>query len=250
MSSRGDLSLDSFSYEERIIVALDVPSRAEALELIELLPRARFFKVGLRLFVAEGPALIREITRRGKEVFLDLKLHDIPNTVAQAVEEAVKLGVRMMTLHVAGGRLMMTRAVEVVKNLSDSGEKIQPFLLGVTVLTSLSSLDLKEIGLTEEPSRQVLQLARLAEECGLDGLICSPLEVEEVRRIVSPDMILITPGIRPSGSTRDDQKRVLTPRQAFQRGADFIVIGRPIIAAPRPPEAFSRILEEIKDLAG
>jgi len=246
MSSRGDLSLDSFSYEERIIVALDVPSRAEALELIELLPRARFFKVGLRLFVAEGPALIREITRREKEVFLDLKLHDIPNTVAQAVEEAVKLGVRMMTLHVAGGRLMMTRAVEVVEKLGNTEEKSRPFLLGVTVLTSLSALDLKEIGMTAEPSRQVLQLARLAGECGLDGLICSPLEVEEVRRIVRPDMILITPGIRPSWSARDDQKRVLTPRQAFQRGADFIVIGRPIIAAPRPPEAFSRILEEIR----
>ncbi|HHF42987.1 MAG TPA: orotidine-5'-phosphate decarboxylase [Candidatus Aminicenantes bacterium] len=248
MPLRETLPISSFSWEERIIVALDVASRTEALRLITLLPQAKFFKVGLRLFVAEGPEFVEEIIKRGKEVFLDLKLHDIPNTVGQTVEEIVNLGVRMMTLHVAGGRMMMKRAVEAVQNLNASKKKYPPLLLGVTVLTSLTPPDLQEIGVALELSQQVVRLARLAEECGLDGLICSPQEVEEVRRIVNPEMILITPGIRPSWSTKNDQRRVTTPREAFQKGADFIVVGRPIIASSRPHEAFSRIVEEIKDL--
>ncbi|MCP2620271.1 orotidine-5'-phosphate decarboxylase, partial [Candidatus Aminicenantes bacterium AC-334-K16] len=223
--------------------------RTQALKLIDLLPQSRIFKVGLRLFVAEGPALVQEIISRGKEVFLDLKLHDIPNTVAQAVGEAAKLGVRMITIHTSGGKEMMKKAVEVLNSLPRAGAKARPLLLGVTVLTSQSSEDLEEIGLPTDPASQVLRLAQLAVDCGLDGLVCSPQEVEAVKRITRQKMVLITPGIRPSWSTQDDQKRIMTPQEALQKGADFLVIGRPIIAAPQPDKAFWLIVEEIKSLS-
>lgn len=249
MSKAGDLLKDSFSGEERIIVALDVASRAEALHLIDLLPQARIFKVGLRLFMAEGPALVKEIISRGKEVFLDLKLHDIPNTVAQAVEVAVQLGVKMLTLHVPGGKEMMRRAVEVVKTGREGQNKERPILLGVTVLTSLSAEDLEELGFVFSPSRLVLRLAELAMSCGLDGLVCSAQEVKEVARLTNQKMVLVTPGIRPQWAAPDDQKRIMTPSQAISQGADFLVIGRPIIAAENPGEAFARVLEEVEGRA-
>ncbi|HDJ22717.1 MAG TPA: orotidine-5'-phosphate decarboxylase [Candidatus Aminicenantes bacterium] len=246
MSQEKNLGKNTSIGKERIIVALDVASRNEALHLVSLLPQARFFKIGLRLFITEGPPLVREIIAQGKEVFLDLKLHDIPNTVAQAVEEAVRLGVNMLTLHVAGGKEMLKRAVEVVKAGKKGPEK-KPLLLGVTVLTSLSGEDLKEIGFELTPSQLVLKLTRSAMNYGLDGLVCSAQEVQDVAQLTKGRMILVTPGIRPTWAAANDQKRITTPRQAIEGGADFMVIGRPIIAADHPEEAFAKIVEEIQE---
>jgi len=230
---------------ERIIIALDVKNRAEALELARRLPRAVVFKVGLELFTGEGPALLRELEGEGKQIFLDLKLHDIPTTVARAVKSGARHGVRMMTLHASGGREMMARAAEAAAEVSVEEGVPRPLLLGVTVLTSLGDGDLGELGLPETAQVHVTRLARLARKSGLDGVVSSAREIEAVRGETDASFLIVTPGIRPAWSGADDQKRIMTPAEAVRLGADRLVIGRPVTRAADPQEAFDRILEEI-----
>jgi orotidine-5'-phosphate decarboxylase len=229
----------------RIIVALDVGTRSQALSLVESLPEGQFFKVGLQLFTAEGPSLIQEIVQRGKRVFLDLKLHDIPNTIAGAVSMAAGHGVAMMTLHASGGREMMRRAAEVAADKADAAGRDRPLLLGVTVLTSLKDAELGEIGMPADAAGQVLKLASLAQSAGMDGIVCSPLELGMVRAEFGREFLVVTPGIRPAWAAAQDQKRIMTPEKALAGGADYLVIGRPITAAPSPGEAFARIRQAL-----
>jgi len=231
--------------KHRIIVALDVGTRSQALSLVESLPEGQIFKVGLQLFTAEGPTLIQEIAQRGKRVFLDLKLHDIPNTIAGAVSMAAGHGVAMMTLHASGGSEMMRRAVEVAADKADSAGRDRPLLLGVTVLTSLKDAELGEIGMPADAAGQVLKLARLAQSAGMDGIVCSPLELGMVRAEFGREFLVVTPGIRPVWAAAQDQKRIMTPEKALAGGADYLVIGRPITAAPSPGEAFARIRQAL-----
>ena len=219
---------------KKIIVALDVPSAEEALSLINALSDSvGFFKIGLQSYTANGPALIRP----AGNVFLDLKLHDIPNTVAKAVEAASALGVKMLTLHLSGGAQMIRAAVGARKN--------GLLLLGVTVLTSSTDDTLREIGVTEKTTDQVLRLAQLGVANGIDGVVASPQEARALRDAFGGNIKIVTPGIRPVGTDPGDQKRFATPRQAIEAGADYLVIGRPITAAPDPRAAVDRILEEL-----
>lgn len=230
--------------EDRLIVALDVPDARGAEKLMERLSgTVKVFKVGKELFTAEGPAIVRAIQSRGFKVFLDLKYHDIPNTVAGACEAAAKLGVYMMNVHASGGTAMMSKAAEALRKGSAMGPK--PILLGVTVLTSLSDADLKEIGYTGTARAQVEHLAGLARLSGLDGVVASPLEIQTVRNKCGKNFVIVTPGVRPTWADAGDQKRVLTPAEAIQAGADHIVIGRPITKADDPAEAARLILREI-----
>ena len=230
---------------ERIIIALDVKNKAEALDLVRKLPGARIFKVGLELFTAEGPALLGELRAAGKKVFLDLKLHDIPNTVAQAVKSGARHGVQMMTLHASGGKEMLARAAEAAAETSAKESVPRPKLLGVTVLTSLKDDELRQVGFADGAAAQVLRLARLAREAGLDGVVSSAQEITVVRKETGSGFLIVTPGIRPRWAAADDQKRIMTPAKAIRLGADYLVIGRPITQAPSPQEAFHKILEEI-----
>ena len=230
----------------KIIIALDVKNKEEARKVLESLPEARVFKVGLELFTAEGPGMIDLVKSYGKEVFLDLKLHDIPNTVAGAVRAAVKHGVSMLTLHTSGGREMMKKAVETARETAEKENKPLPLLLGVTVLTSLKDDDLKEIGFSSGTREQVLRLARLATEAGIEGLVCSPQEIDLLRAELGQEIKIITPGIRPAWAEAQDQKRIMTPAEAIKKGADFLVIGRPITQAQPPAEAFARVVRELE----
>jgi orotidine-5'-phosphate decarboxylase len=231
---------------EKIIIALDAGTKEEALALAGQLDEARIFKVGMELFTAEGPTLLEEMARRDKKCFLDLKYHDIPNTVAGATRSAVRHGVAMLTLHVSGGREMMRRAAEAAADEAAKAGRARPLLLGVTVLTSLQDNDLLAIGCPSPVGDQVPRLARLAKAAGLDGVVSSPQEIEVIKREMGKDFLVVTPGIRPAWAPAHDQKRVLTPAEAVQLGADYLVIGRPVTAAPSPREALQRILEEIK----
>ena len=230
----------------KIIIALDVKNRTEAQKILELLPEARIFKVGLELFTAEGPAMIEMVKNYGRQVFLDLKLHDIPNTVAGAVRAAVRHGVSMLTVHTSGGKEMMRRAVEAAKEEAEKEGIEPPLLLGVTVLTSLKDKDLEETGIISETQVQVLRLAGLALDSGLKGIVCSPQEIELLRRELGPDLKIITPGIRPGWAEAQDQKRIMTPAEALIKGADYMVIGRPITQAASPAEAFTRLAGELE----
>ncbi len=235
---------NKYDVAKRIIVALDVEGREKALSLVRELDRAEIFKVGLKLFTAEGPVLLKEIKELGKKIFLDLKLHDIPNTVAGAVKMGIKNGVHMLTLHASGGREMMVRAAEAVRDAQTEG-KTKPLLLAVTVLTSLKDEELKEVGIFSETRTQVLRLAHLAKESGMDGVVCSPQEIDFIRQELGEAFLVVTPGIRPSWAAAYDQKRIMTPSQAIEKGADYLVIGRPIIEAPSHEEAFFKICEEL-----
>jgi orotidine-5'-phosphate decarboxylase len=230
---------------DKIIIALDVPGKDEAIALVSGLRSARTFKVGLELFTAEGPALFRKLKALRKDIFLDLKLHDIPNTVAGAVRSAFRHGVQMMTVHASGGREMMARAAETARQASEELERPRPVLLGVTVLTSLKGADLAEVGMTADPAVQVLRLAGLAKAAGMDGVVCSPQEIELLRKEFGKDLVIVTPGIRPLWAAAQDQKRIMTPAEAVAKGADYLVIGRPITGAPSPEEAFLKIVEEL-----
>jgi orotidine-5'-phosphate decarboxylase len=232
---------------KRIIVALDVGSRDEALPLIRQLEEVEIFKVGLKLFTAEGPSLLRKVKILRKKIFLDLKLHDIPNTVAEAVKAAIKHGAQMLTLHSSGGLEMMKKAVEAAEKEAEREGTDKPLLLAVTILTSLKDDELQEIGMTADTSKQVLKLAKLAQEAGVDGVVCSPQEIEIIRKEIGKDLLVVVPGIRPSWAVAHDQKRIMTPSLAIQKGADYLVIGRPIIAAPSPQEAFLKIMNELRD---
>jgi orotidine-5'-phosphate decarboxylase len=224
-----------------LILALDVPTREEAAPILrQLRGNLRWVKLGLQMFTAYGPNYVREVAGMGFDVFLDLKLHDIPNTVAKAVESLGPLPIKMLTLHTAGGGEMM-RAAKAAQ------EKTNPnlLLLGVTVLTSTDAAGLNEIGVTASPADQVARLGRLATASGLQGLVCSPLEVELLRRTLLPSTQLITPGIRPAGDDVGDQKRVMTPAEAARAGSSYIVVGRPILQAADPAAAARAILAEL-----
>jgi orotidine-5'-phosphate decarboxylase len=223
---------------DKIIVALDVATKEEALGLVaELKGQVSFFKVGLQLYTGCGPDVVPEIVATGAKVFLDLKLHDIPNTVARAVESAGKLGARMLTIHLSGGAEMIRAAMKARPNTMS--------ILGVTVLTSATEETLREIGVTERMNEQVLLLARLGASEGIDGLVASPFETQVLRSEFGDKVKIVTPGVRPKGSSAGDQKRFMTPREALDAGADYLVIGRPITAEPDPGAALSRILDEL-----
>ena len=225
---------------EKIILVLDVSSREEAMKLVRPLhEHVGMFKVGMQLFTAEGPSLVREIVDLGGKVFLDLKFHDIPNTVAHGVLEAAKLGVSMMTIHAAGGRTMMeTVAKELQNKFGDS----KPLVVAVTVLTSLSDLALQETGVERSMELQVLGMAKLAEESGVGGVVCSPQEIGLVRNAVGKNFKIVTPGIRMPGQSADDQQRLATPSEALTAGADYIVVGRAVTAAPDPRSALDALV--------
>jgi orotidine-5'-phosphate decarboxylase len=228
----------------KLIAALDVPSAAAAIDLADRL-RAYVgcFKIGLELFSAEGPPLVHELVRRGNRVFLDLKLHDIPNTVRGAAREAARLGVTMFTVHAAGGRGMMTAAAEGAREGAGDGQP--PLVLGVTVLTSLTNADLTEIGWNESSLATATRLARLAHASGLGGVVASPHEAAFIRQNLGAGFAIVTPGIRPAASARHDQARSATPQAAIRAGADFLVVGRPITQAADPAAAASAIADEI-----
>lgn len=224
-----------------IIVALDLAQPQAALELAQQLGNQRCrLKVGKELFTRGGPQLVEQLINQGFEVFLDLKYHDIPNTVAGACEAAADLGVWMINVHALGGRNMLLTARETLEKRSQ-----RPLLIAVTILTSLTMTELYAIGLHGTLEENVLRLARLSEACGLDGVVCSPHEIFYVRQAIGTDFKLITPGIRPFTSSSDDQQRIMTPLEALQRGADYLVIGRPITAAPEPLQALLEITASI-----
>jgi orotidine-5'-phosphate decarboxylase len=220
---------------DQIIVALDVASKKEALDLVATLrEQISFFKVGLQLYSVSGPEVVRDILSTGAKVFLDLKLYDIPNTVSRTVESAGHLGVQMLTIHLSGASEMIRAAVAARPNNMS--------ILGVTVLTSATAETLREIGINEKIDRQVLRLAQLGVTHGIDGLVASPHEINTLRAQFGGKLKIVTPAVRPQGSDHADQKRVMTPREALDRGADYLVIGRPVIAHARPREAVDRIL--------
>jgi orotidine-5'-phosphate decarboxylase len=224
-----------------VVVALDYPSEAEALDLAERLsPSLCRLKVGKELFTRTGPALVEKLQGLGFEIFLDLKFHDIPNTVAGAVRAAADLGVWMVNVHAGGGRRMMEAAAEALVQRDKP-----PLLIGVTVLTSMSDADLRELGYTETAAERVLRLAALAADSGLDGVVCSALEATDLRAARGPDFCLVTPGIRLAGDDAGDQRRVLTPADAVAAGADYLVIGRSVTGAADPPAALQRVHDEL-----
>lgn len=224
-----------------IIVALDAKSQYDALKIAEQLdPALCRVKVGKELFTHEGPSVVKALHDSGFDVFLDLKFHDIPNTTAQAVCAAADLGVWMVNVHASGGRKMMETCVERLK-----AGNYQTQLIAVTVLTSMGREDLKDIGLDIEPFEQVKRLAKLTQESGLDGVVCSAQEAKMLREILTPNFALVTPGIRPEGSNADDQKRIVTPKQAILDGATHLVIGRPITQSENPRQTLKSILASI-----
>jgi orotidine-5'-phosphate decarboxylase len=229
-----------------IIVALDMSSADEALKLAhEIAPVIGAFKIGKELFTAAGPDIVRRVRDTGTAVFLDLKFHDIPNTVAKAVAAAVQLDVQMLTIHTSGGSEMMRAAEQAAQQTALPSGRPTPLVLGVTVLTSHDTGTLAEIGCEPDVGQQVERLARLAAKAGLRGLVCSPRELVALRRILPTAMQLVTPGIRTGTEKADDQKRTLTPRAAMQAGASWLVIGRPIYAAPNPRLAAEQILASL-----
>lgn len=230
-----------------IIVALDLPTAEQAIALAEqVAPVVGAFKIGKELFTAVGPDIVRRIRATGASVFLDLKFHDIPNTVAKAVASAVRLDVQMLTIHTSGGSEMMRAAEESAQKTAAQAGLEAPFVLGVTVLTSSDANTLSEIGCEPNPGKQVERLAKLAVTAGLRGLVCSPLEIAQLRQILPASVQLVTPGIRTGAEKADDQKRTLSPREAMDAGASWLVIGRPISAAPNPREAAEKILATLK----
>ncbi len=227
--------------DPKIIIALDFKDEKTTLALVEQLqPSLCRLKVGKELFVRCGPALVKKLINKGFDVFLDLKFHDIPNTVAAACQAAADMGVWMVNVHASGGRKMMQFAREAIAQ-----SEHQPLLIGVTILTSLSRQDIAEVGLDLEPAEQVLRLATLAQESGLDGVVCSPLEVTMLKQSLGQDFCLVTPGVRPAGADIGDQQRVMTPSQALSAGSDYLVIGRPVTAAADPVAALKLIISEL-----
>ena len=228
--------------QDKIIIALDVPDTAGALRLLDFLgePPA-LCKIGLELFTSEGPSVVKAVQERGSAVFLDLKFHDIPNTVAHAVRSAAGLGVSMTTLHAGGGPLMLEAAAKAA-----AAEGSELLLLAVTVLTSMDEAQLSATGITVEPKNQVMRLAGLAADAGIGGIVCSPLEITTVRSSSFGQRLrIVTPGVRHAWAAVGDQKRVMTPSDALTAGADWLVIGRPITAATDPSEAYARVIAEI-----
>lgn len=226
-----------------IIVALDFPDMAAALAMADRLDPAQCrVKVGKELFTATGPAVVEALQDKGFEVFLDLKFHDIPNTAAHAVQAAAELGVWMVNVHASGGRRMMEACREILERRTGP----RPLLTAVTVLTSLEQEDLQEVGIDIEPMVQVQRLARLTQDCGLDGVVCSAREAKALRGALGEEFRLVTPGIRPEEASADDQKRIVTPRQAMDNGSSYLVMGRPITVAADPAQALRAVLDSLQ----
>jgi len=227
--------------EDRPIVALDVSSAAEAQKIVQALgPAVSTYKVGNQLFTAEGPSVVRELVGTGKRVFLDLKFHDIPKTVAGGVRSAAALGVSMLTVHASGGSAMLRAAVDAARQAPKP-----PIILAVTVLTSLSDADLQQTGVAGRTLDHALVLATLARNCGCDGVVASPHEARAIRQNLGAELVIVTPGIRPAGSGKGDQSRVNTPAEAIAAGADYLVVGRPITEAADPRRAAEEIMKAI-----
>ena len=228
--------------QDKIIIALDVPDTDGALRLIDSLSDhgqpPSLCKIGLELFTAEGPSVVKAIMSRGCKVFLDLKFHDIPNTVAHAIKSAAGLGVTMTTLHAVGGPVMLEAAAK-------AAEGSELLLLAVTVLTSMDAAQLSSTGISLEPKEQVLRLAGLASDAGIGGVVCSPLEITAIRETFGDKLRIVTPGVRPTWAATGDQKRVMTPAEAVKAGSDWLVIGRPITAATLPKEAYAKVISEL-----
>lgn len=225
-----------------IFVALDTPSLDAATALAaHVAPYVGGLKLGLEFVSANGPEGVRTMVKSGLPVFLDVKLHDIPNTVAGAMKALAPLGASLINVHASGGGAMMRAAVEAASSVHP-----KPKLLAVTVLTSLDAADLAAMGVSGTPLEQVVRLARLTKESGIDGVVCSPQEIAAVRAASGPDFLIVTPGVRPAGGSLDDQRRVMTPKQALEAGADLLVIGRPITSAANPAEAAKSILAQLR----
>jgi len=225
----------------KLILALDLPDKADALAMLsKVAGELEWVKIGLQMYLAYGSDFVREVAEKGFKIFLDLKLYDIPNTVASAVKSLKDLPISMLTIHASGGSEMMKAALEAAKQTNPD-----LLLLGVTVLTSFDESGLAETGVSLPPAGQVEKLASLAAGCGMKGLVCSPLEIEPLRKILPPDVKLVTPGIRPAGSDANEQKRIMTPLLAAEKGSNFIVVGRPILKAQDPAAAARAIIEEL-----
>jgi len=238
------------SLDPRVIVALDFDDSRKALALAARLdPAACAVKVGKELFVTAGPEPVRTLVARGFRVFLDLKFHDIPNTVAQACAAATRLGVWMLNVHAAGGRAMLSAARDAVDRAAAAEGRAAPLLIGVTVLTSLADADLRETGVAATAAQQALALARLAAACRLDGVVCSAVEAPALRDALGTSFKLVTPGIRPAGSAKEDQARIVTPDAALAAGADYLVIGRPITQAADPLAALAAVNASLRAAA-
>ncbi len=232
---------------EKLIVALDVPSADAATRLADKLRgHVGMYKVGSELFTAEGPVLARYLTAIGEKVFLDLKFHDIPNTVRAAAREAAQIGVSLVNVHAGGGRKMMEAALEGARSVSPLGDAARTRVLAVTVLTSLSAQDLDEMGISGTPEEAVVRLARLAQAAGLDGVVASAREIAALRRACGRQFLIVTPGIRPAAAASNDQARIATPGAAIEAGADYLVVGRPITEAPDPAAAADVITAEME----
>lgn len=240
--------IDLGSLKSRLIVALDVETPHEARKLFAMLRDfVGMFKIGSQLFTAAGPEFVREVVKGGGRVFLDLKFHDIPNTVAAASIEATRLGVSLFNVHALGGSEMMRRTIEAVSQTADREDLPRPQVIAVTVLTSADEATLREVGISLTPAVQVGMLARLADQCGLDGIVASPHEIGLVRTAVPrQNFLIVTPGVRPAAAALDDQKRVMTPAEAVRAGATYLVVGRSIINAADPVQAAQSILEEME----
>jgi len=238
-----DLMVAKTENHKRIIVALDFAREEDALSMIKHLdPDTCRVKIGKELFTRCGPVLVEKIVRAGFDVFLDLKFHDIPHTVARACVAAAELGVWMINVHALGGRAMMQGAREALETVSH-----RPLLIGVTILTSMDDQDVQEMGLSGKAADNTVRLADLVYRSGLDGVVCSPQEVGVLRRSIGTDFVLVTPGIRPQNSQQDDQKRIMTPAEAIRAGADYLVIGRPITAAADPGDALQALQTEVEN---
>lgn len=226
---------------QQLVVALDVPDAKSAIHLVDRLDGAcSWFKVGMELFTAAGPAIVEELVRRRHSVFLDLKFHDIPNTVAGAVRSAARLGVRMVNVHAAGGPAMLAAARAALEGVDHA-----PQLLAVTVLTSMDAAQLRAAGIARTPAKQVELLAKMGLKAGIRGFVCSPEEVARVRALTGPDGVLVVPGVRPAATQKADQRRIATPAKALRAGASYLVVGRPITQAANPAEAAEAIVREM-----
>ena len=230
-------------FDPKIVVALDFDKKKDALSFVDKIsPVDCRLKVGKEMFTYFGPEFVKELRTKGFDIFLDLKFHDIPNTTAKAVMAAADLGVWMVNVHASGGSQMMRKAKEALTSYG----KDAPLLIAVTVLTSMGEEDLRDLGITKSPAEQVMALAKLTKESGLDGVVCSAWEAEQLKTTLGQEFKLITPGIRPAGSASNDQKRIMTPEQAINVGVDYLVIGRPITQAKNPQEVLEQINQSIR----
>lgn len=242
------MTLLNHDAKNRLMLALDVDSREKAEEWVHRMKlNVGYFKVGLQLFTSAGPELVRSIRARGGRIFLDVKYHDIPNTVAKACEACCGLGIDFINVHALGGKAMIREAAQSLKLSSTRMRVAKPKLLAVTILTSHDARSLKnDVGLRGSPEKEVLRLAKMAKLAGAEGIVCSPKEVRSVRKALGNDFIIVCPGIRASGGDRQDQKRTLSAAQAVDRGADYLVVGRPITGAPDPVEAARALVKEMQ----